>query len=81
MFNVALTSELFSDSSIISFLNLFSLKNAFTIVPNIQESVSSLELGSENNEKCLVNLRVKADLPPPGGPQAQTNIVLSISFH
>lgn len=50
------------------------------MVPNIHESVSSDELGRDNNEKCLVNLVVSLDLPPPGGPAAHITIVLSTSF-
>jgi hypothetical protein len=78
---VALTKDEFSPNSIISFLKRFSLRKDLTIVPKIQDKVSSLELGIENKEKWRVKRKVKADLPPPGGPQAQTRIVLSISFH
>lgn len=45
------------------------------------ESVSSEELGSESRLKCLVNLGVRGDLPPPGGAAAEMSMVLSISFH
>jgi hypothetical protein len=64
----------------ISFLKWLFLKKAFNIVLNIHESVSSLEFGTLSNAKCRVNLTVKGDLPPPGGPHAQIKIVLSTSF-
>ena len=50
------------------------------MVENIHPSVSSELFGTAYKLKCLVNLTVKGDLPPPGGAQAQIKIVLSTSF-
>jgi len=59
---------------------LFSLKKTLTIVENIYVSVRSDEFGKAIKVKCLVNLGVSYDLPPPGAPQAHIKAVLSISF-
>lgn len=56
------------------------MKKALNILLKIQDKVSSLEFGTHNKTKWRVNLIDKGDLPPPDGPQAQINIVLSISF-
>ena len=72
---------MFSANSITSDLKLLPFKNDFIIVENILDNVVSDELGNVIKLKCLVNLGVSYDLPPPGGPHAQTRIVFSISFH
>ena len=47
---------------------------------NNNGTIEADEFGKAIKVKCLVNLGVSYDLPPPGAPQAHIKAVLSISF-
>jgi hypothetical protein len=42
--------------------------------PNILDKICSDAAGILSTLKCLTNLGVGADLPPPGGAAAQNNV-------
>jgi hypothetical protein len=48
--------------------------------PNILVRVALSAFGKQNMLKCLVNLIVSGDLPPPGGAAAAIKVVSSTSF-
>lgn len=55
-------------------------KNFSIILSNIVFIEYSEASGTHNIWKCLINLGVNADLPPPGGAAAHNTIYLSIFF-
>jgi len=56
-------------------------KNPPRIEPKILINITLLASGILNTLKCLVNLRVKSFLPPPGRAPAAISVVSSTLFH
>lgn len=80
MFKVPYTILFPSAKALIYFENiLFSVK-FMKMLENISLKTSSLLSGTLKTLKCLENLTVKGDLPPPGGAAQATSTVESTDF-
>lgn len=80
MESVADTTELFSASSMISFLKGRDFMKLRKIAENISMRISSELSGTFMILKCLEKRGVRAERPPPGGAEAAINTVDSISL-